>query len=168
MNNTPALLDKVKLTEITKQYVSGFIDGEGSFLVSFSIRENISLGVEARPSFTVSQHKRSLIVLKELKKFFDCGTIRFNKSDDTYKYEVRSLHDLVQKITPHFIGNPLRTSKWKDFEIFRKICVLMKTKQHRTANGLKKIILLAYRMNNLGSRKHQKTVLLKVLKKMKV
>ena len=78
-------------------YVTGFVDGEGSFLVSFSKRMKMNTGVEVRPAFTVSQHKRNKNILLSIQKHFSCGTVRFNKHDDTWKYEVRSLRILCKR-----------------------------------------------------------------------
>lgn|SRR3989338_2556744 len=154
--------------ELNPWYVSGFVDGEGSFLISFSIRKKFLLGVETRPSFTISQHQRSKEVLEELQRFFGCGTIRFNISDGTYKYEVRSVLDLYTKIMPHFERYPLRSSKRYDFERWQKICGDVLQQQHRLRGGLKKIITQAYQMNGLGARKYAMDDLLRVIKKMKV
>ena len=129
-------------------YISGFTDGEGSFLVSFQKRAKMSTGIEARPSFTISQHKRNKEILFRVCKYFGCGGIRFNKSDQTYKYEVRSLRELSQKIIPHFGKFPLQTSKRNDFEKFKMICDLMKRNKHRSSGGIKEIIELAYSMND--------------------
>lgn len=149
-------------------YISGFTDGEGSFLVSFQKRAKMSTGIEVRPSFTISQHCRNKESLFQICEYFGCGGIRFNKSDQTYKYEVRGLKELCQKIIPHFEKFPLRTSKVNDFEKFKVICHLMKDSKHLSIDGIKKIIELSYSMNNLGARRYDKESLLKILDKMKV
>jgi len=149
-------------------YITGFVDGEGSFLVSFSNRPKLSVGIEVRPSFSVSQHKRSKNIIVELCKFFQCGSVRFSQRDQNYKYETRSLKDLVDIIIPHFEKYPLRTSKKEDFNLFRQICLLMKKNKHLSAKGVKQIIRLAYQMNNLGSRRYEQEYLLRIVNKMKV
>jgi len=149
--------------EIDPKYLSGFVDGEGSFLVSFSLRKRMKLGIETRPSFSVTQHKRDREMIQSIRDFFDCGGVRFNKYDQTYKYEVRSLDDLVQKIIPHFEKYPPMTSKIKDFEALRNICRLMKSNQHLSVVGMKKIIDIAYQMNNLGARRYSRKDLLRVM-----
>ena len=154
--------------EINPWYVTGLVEGEGSFLVSFSLREKLSVGIETRPSFSVSQHKRNLKVLEELNDYFGCGGIRFDSHDQTYKYEVRCLEDLVQKIIPHFEKYPLRVSKTNDYEIFKKICQSMKANLHLSVDGIKGIIESAYKMNNFGARRYTKDNLLRILRKMKV
>ncbi len=151
-----------------ESYITGFVDGEGSFLVSFSRRPKLHSGVEVRPSFTVSQHERSRKVLEVLKEFFSCGSIRYNRSDRTWKYEVRSLIDLITKIIPHFQQFPLQTSKQNDFKSFEIICACMNEKRHHQVEGLHSIIEYAYTMNNFGPRRYMKDYLLKITSKMKV
>lgn len=165
--NTSALAKNRRSREIAA-YVTGFIDGEGSFLVSFSRRAKLTMGIEVRPSFSVSQHKRNEGILREIRNHFDCGAIRFDRHDQTYKYEVRSLDDLWGKVIPHFKRIPLRTSKQKDFNVFVEICSLMRTNQHRSREGLERILSLAYTMNNYGARNYTLQNLLQIVRKMKV
>ena len=117
-------------------YLTGLTDGEGSFLVSFQKRPTMRLGIEVRPSFTISQHQRNKTILDWIVTFLDCGTVRFNKSDETYKYEVRSLTDLLEIIIPHFDQYPLRTSKAADFQKCKLICLDMAKGKHLTQSGM--------------------------------
>jgi len=149
-------------------YITGFVDGEGSFLVSFSRREKMRTGIEVRPAFTVSQHKRNKDILLTIQRYFGCGTIRFNSCDETWKYEVRSLKEILGRIIPHFEQYPLQTSKRLDFARFKQICQMMNQDYHRLAESLPKIIEIAYGMNNLGARRQDKRSLLSIVSKMKV
>jgi hypothetical protein len=149
-------------------YVSGFIDGEGCFSVSFNFREKLKTKIEVRPSFSIGQNMRSLGILKEIEKFFGCGSIRFSKSDQCYKYETRNIDDLRGKIIPHFRKFPLMTNKKTDFEIFSKVCERIAQMKHLNSEHLKEIIDLAYEMNGCGKRKYKKAELLNVLDKMKI
>ena len=144
-------------------YITGFVDGEGCFSISFNRRSKLNTGIEVRPSFSISQNKKSLKILKEVNSYFDCGAVRFSKSDQTYKYEVRSIEDLVKKIIPHFKKHPLKTAKLNDFQIFSSVCELIHSNQHRNKQILKKIIDEAYKMNPSGKRKYKKAELLKFL-----
>lgn len=149
-------------------YITGLVDGEGSFLVSFSLRKKRKFGIEVRPSFCLSLNKRDYKILEMVRNFFGCGGIRLNKADNTYKYETRSLKDIMTKIIPHFQRYPLKTSKQKSFVLFQEICNLMWRNLHLSRDGLIKIINLAYQMNNLGARRYKKEYLLKIVNKMKV
>jgi len=145
-------------------YITGYVDGEGSFLISFSPRNKIRLGLEVRPSFSVSQRMDRSEVLSIMKSYFGCGSIRFSKSDQTRKYEVRSLRNLNELVIPHFRKYPIYSSKKKDFELFAQICEMMKKKDHKEPKGLTKIINMALKMNPNGSRRYSKRFLMSKLK----
>ena len=149
-------------------YITGFTDGEGCFSVSFNYRNKFKTGVEVRPSFSISQNKRNLNVLKEIQNYFGVGNIRFSKRDDTYKYEVRSLTELYKVIIPFFRKFPLRTSKRTDFELFFDICQKMQNNSHNQIKSLRLIIEKAYLMNLSGKRRIKKEDILKYMSKVKI
>lgn len=146
---------------LNSNYVTGLVDGEGSFCVSVSPRPKLVAGWEIRPSFSVSQNFRSRGILFLLKEYFDCGSVRESKSDRTWKYEVRSLDDLITKITPHFHQFPLKTAKKDDFEKFEKVLFLMKAEKHLTKEGIDQIFLIIESMNPSGKRLYGKKDLAK-------
>ena len=118
-------------------YVSGFADGEGSFSITVSPRRSLHSGWEIRPSFSISQNKASRGVLFKIKAFFQCGYIRPSRKDNTFKYEVRDIKELTEKIIPHFQRYTLHTVKQKDFEIFKKVVHLIGEKKHLDPEGIK-------------------------------
>mgnify|MGYP001561734768 CR=1 FL=1 len=118
------------------EYISGYVDGEGCFSVSFSRRNKMLVGWETKPSFSVSQNQDRSEVLYLVQKRFCCGFIRRDFSDKTLKYEVRSLSDLLEKVIPHFEKYPLISSKQKDFLKFKSICFLMNKNSHKNSSGL--------------------------------
>ena len=156
----PALKNKRNIYE----YISGYVDGEGCFSISFSKREKFLVGFETKPSFSVSQNEDRAQILFQMQKIFKCGFIRRDYSDKTLKYEVRSLNDLIDKIIPHFEKYPLISAKQKDFKFFKQICFLMRKEMHKKNNGLKKIMDLAFKMNPSGKRKYTKAVMQKALR----
>jgi len=84
------------------EYISGFVDGEGCFSVSFTKRSRFLVGWETKPSFSVSQNRNRAEQLFIMHKHFGCGFMRDGKTDNTIKYEVRRLDDLLEKVIPHF------------------------------------------------------------------
>jgi hypothetical protein len=144
-------------------YITGLVEGEGCFSVSFTLRKRLKLGIETRPSFSISLNRRDLSLLKEIHAYFKCGSVRYSKSDRTYKYEVRSVKDLVEHIIPHFQKYKLNGDKLNDFEKFVQICKKVHANFHRSKKYLPDIINLAYTMNPAGKRKHEKNILLKML-----
>ena len=147
-----------------QEYISGYVDGEGCFSVSFSKRDKFLVGWETKPSFSVSQNEDRAQPLFLMQQVFKCGFIRRDYSDKTLKYEVRSLDDLVNKIIPHFKKYPLLSAKQKDFNLFKKVCFLMQKEMHKNKTGLSKIISLAFRMNLSGKRKYTKAEMQKALR----
>jgi hypothetical protein len=155
MPKTPA-----PINDAIGQYLSGYADGEGSFCVSFSPRPTLYTRLEVRPSFSVSQHMHRTEVLEIFKNTFRCGTIRPNPSDHTYKYEVRSIRDLVEKVIPHFKRYPLLSSKQKEVEKFSYICDLIAHKKHHNPLIVREIVMLSYTMNGLGARRYDRETVL--------
>ena len=157
-HNTPTNL------VITPEYISGYVDGEGSFLISFSPRQKFSVGLEVRPSFSVSQRSDRSRVLREMHSYFNCGSIRKSRKDFCDKYEVRSVKDLCNVIIPHFLTYPLLSEKQREVELFAQVCELVKKGEHRNKEGIVKIIHLSCQMNVGGSRRYLKRELLARLK----
>ena len=161
-------MEKTEGPVLNPWFVTGLTEGEGCFTVSFSFRRKLKVGVETRPSFSLSLNRRDLELLKQLHAFFGCGAIRYSRSDRTYKYESRSVADLTRRIVPHFERFPLVGSKSKDFMIFADICRKARANEHLNRDILRTIIELAYEMNRSGKRKHEKRDLLRELDKLKV
>ena len=149
-------------------FISGLVEGEGCFCVSFSQRKKMTLGIEVRPSFSISQNKRNLVLLQKINTFFGCGAIRLSKRDRTYKYEVRSVENLVKIIIPHFESNPLCGIKQNEFLRFKEIIKIIHRNHHLNPNGMKQIIHLAYQLNESGKRKFNQMELLRLLDKMMI
>lgn len=144
-------------------YLSGYADGEGSFCVSFSPRSGLKSKLEVRPSFSVSQNGDRSEVLRLFQETLGCGTIRPDRSDKTFKFEVRSLDELIDRVVPFFERYSLKSSKIKDYVLFSRICSLMKQEKHKNRQGLEEIIKLAIQMNTSGMRKYKAQKLRSIL-----
>ena len=138
----------------TAAYLSGFVDGEGCFCVTFNKSERHKFGWDVRPSFSASQNAERSEVLTLMRDYFGCGFIRPDRSDRTLKYEVRPIQQLTEKIIPHFEKFPLLSSKQKDFEKFAEICQQMLDKKHLTAEGFREVASLAENLNAAGKKKY--------------
>jgi len=149
-------------------FVTGFVDGEGCFLISFNKRSKLKSGIEVRPSFSISQHKRNKKLVEKIHGFFRCGAMRFSRRDENYKFEVRSIHDLCTRIIPHFKQFPLQGKKQNDFQIFAEICDLIYQSKHLNSKHLRHIITESYRMNESGTRRYKQAELLRILDEMKI
>jgi len=110
----------------------------------------------------LSLNEKDLELLRDLQTFFGCGWIRESKSDRTFKYEARSLNDLLDPIIPHFERFPLRGSKARSFAAFADVCRMIEQGDHLRRDGLHSIIEVAYEMN-LGKRRLTQDDLLRAL-----
>ncbi len=150
-------------------YISGFVDGEGCFCISFSPRARFQTGWEVRASFATSQNQDRAEVLKLMQEYFGCGSIRRDYHDNTVKYEVRKLDDLITRIIPHFQTYHLLSAKDKQVQIFTEICLAMDRQEHKNREGLERIARLAFTMNpGARRRKYLQEVVLTSLSKMKI
>ena len=136
-------------------WIVGFVDGEGSFLVSIFRNKTTKLGWQVFPEFIVTQGAKSVHVLEGIKRFFDCGNVFINRRSDNhhehlYRFCVRSMKDLREKIIPFFEGYQLRTAKREDFKKFKQVLMLMEKGTHCTKAGLTRIRSIASTMNRKG------------------
>ena len=132
--------------DLSAQWITGFVDGEGCFHIGISNHPQMSNGVQILPEFTVVQHQSDVQILYALKSYFKCGVVRVNHGDRMC-YRVRSLDHLNNIIIPFFMSNSLKSKKRLDFEKFRDVVLMMKDKKHLTAEGLQKIKEIADTMN---------------------
>jgi hypothetical protein len=135
-------------------YISGFVDGEGCFCVSFQPSGRHRFGWEVRPSFSVSQNANRAELLYVLREQWRCGSIRPDRSDKTVKFEVRKIDDLVATVLPHFRLYPLMSSKQNDFARFERICESISECRHLELKGLVEIVQSAMEMNPSGKRRY--------------
>src|SRR5581483_3170214 len=80
-------------------YLAGFVDGEGSFNLSFRKRPDYKLPWKVSLCLNVSQKDRSMLAL--FKTHLKCGTIRY-KSDDVWFFEVNNLIAIRENVIPFF------------------------------------------------------------------
>jgi LAGLIDADG endonuclease len=136
----------------TVGWIVGFVDGEGCFSVSVQRCRVVKLGWQVFPEFVVTQGAKSISALQSLQDFFRCGKIHINNRHDNhnealYRYCVRPVKDLREKIIPFFSENHLRTAKRQSFDVFVKVLELMKERKHLTIEGLREIAMLASQIN---------------------
>lgn len=139
-----------------ESWIVGFTDGEGCFSVSLLKNKTSKTGWQVFPEFVITQGKRSLPALEIFQKYFKVGKIYENKRYDNhkehlYKYCVRSVKELQNKIIPFFKSNNLKTAKSKDFQIFSEIVYMIENGEHLNFQGLNKIAKKIEKMNRKKS-----------------
>ena len=130
-------------------YTTGLVDGEGSFSVSVQKDPTHRLGYRLKPSFSLGLHKEDLRILNEIRDNLDCGTIYFNKK--MVQLKVEDIESLMGKVIPFFEKYPLRAKKKEDFEIFKKVVLMMSRKEHlKNVHAFLDILRLRSQMNMVG------------------
>ena len=137
------------------EYITGLIDGEGSFTVYINNGKNTERKRRTRiePKFYIKLVEDDKAILYQLKKYFNCGNVYFQKDKrlnhkDCYRYEVVKREDLQKIIIPFFKNNPVKfATKQRDFQIFCRIMVAIEKNEHLTSSGLAKLYQLKQKMH---------------------
>ena len=137
--------------KLEKEWVTGFVDGEGCFHVGINERSDMTSGFQVLPEFTVVQHERDVQLLHAMKSFFGCGVVRINHGD-RMAFRVRSQEHLRTRIIPFFDRHPLLSKKRADYEKFRRVLLMMEAGEHLTVDGVKEIRRVVAQMNRGRSR----------------
>jgi hypothetical protein len=132
---------------LNAQWIVGFVDGEGCFHIGINQNQEMKLGVQVLPEFTVVQHQVDEQVLYALKAYFGCGVVRKNHGT-RLSYRVRGHQNLLHRIIPFFEKHQLKTRKRVDFAKFRKVVLLMEKEEHLKPDGLEKIRQIKTTMNS--------------------
>lgn len=141
---------------LSNDYIIGLVDGEGSFTVQIrSINKNKKTQRRAivEPKFYIKLSEKDKAILFELKRYFNCGNVYFQKDNrpnhsDCYRFEVSNRVSLNEIIIPFFLKNNLKfRSKINDFKIFCKIMELIRNNAHFSESGLNKIRSLKSKMH---------------------
>ena len=138
--------------KLNEYWVSGFVDGEGTFYVGINKNKEMKTGYQVLPEFRVVQHKRDIKVLYALKDYFQAGVVRINH-DDRYELRIRSVDHINKKVIPHFDKYPLITQKKFDYIKFKKIMNLINQQRHLKLDGINQIIDIAAKMNRQNKQK---------------
>ena len=145
-------------------YLAGFVDGEGTFSVAIIHHPGQRLGWMINPVFQVYQHERHRYILELFKEYFGTGNI-YRKSGihPVLTFSIDSRKSLLERVVPFFQRFPLLV-KNIEFQRFRQILEAMEKQEHLQNNGFKRLVTLAYEMNQQGKgRKHSKEYIFSTL-----
>lgn len=145
-------------------YLAGFVDGEGSFSVAIIKHPMQKIGWMINPCFQVYQHEKHKDILELFQYIFKTGKI-YRKSGvhPVLNFSIDSRENIIERVIPFFDKYPL-VVKSKTYKIFRSIVMAMERKEHFTVEGFKKIVDLAYSMNQQGKgRKYPKEYIFSTL-----
>jgi len=135
------------IRKLSPYYITGFVDGEGCFLINIVKGSNQILGFNVNLVFKLKLHSRDIELLKSIKNTLgQIGNITIRK-DDYVEFIVSSKKD-IEILIKHFESYPLITQKWSDYKLFKQTFILIKNKEHLKIEGLNKIVSLKSVLNN--------------------
>jgi hypothetical protein len=141
-------------------YLSGYVDGEGSFHVAVQRNPSTRFGWQLVPEFHVSQNPERASVLRLLMEHLDCGYVKRNArrggTDRSLVFVVRKRSELLEKVIPLFESHPLLSEKRLEFETFAKIVRAMARGEHLTWDGFQRLFSNAVLMNGGGRYRREK------------
>jgi hypothetical protein len=117
-----------KYVKLSAQYIVGFTEGEGCFLVVLRADNRIDL------RFFISQAIGNKALLNEIQQFFKVGSVYQKKSAKdgrlpAYVFEVAKRDDIYNVIVPFFKKHQLLGYKSKSFRAFCEIAKVVKGRQ---------------------------------------
>lgn len=129
---------------LNPNFITGFTDGEGSFIISV-IKRNSGRYIEA--IFQITLHQKDTELLLQIQQFFGgVGSVR-KSGKESYTLTVSSRKQLLDTIIPHFDKYPLLSQKLCDYFIWKDIVLMTERKEHLTLVGMQKIINLKASLN---------------------
>ena len=147
-------------------WVAGFASGDGSFhLITSTPNTEKSLKVYLRFSIRLNIREEELI--KGLANFFksydnsskvstvevvtDKNIKNIYTLENSVGLQITKFSDIVNIIIPFFDKYPIEGIKSLDFSDFKKVTEIMKSKEHLTSEGFKKILEIKSSMNQKRS-----------------
>lgn len=112
------LIDK----RLSDDYISGFIQGDGSFSVGLSITKNKKeTKIYLRPLFTLTQHNNNILLIEKIiERFGNIGTYSID-NNNIIRYRISKLEDIKDIIIPFFDKYQLKEDKLLSYIKFKFI-----------------------------------------------
>ena len=110
-------------------------------------KSTTKLGSTPRLRFSITQHSRDEMLLREIVTYFGCGRYTHRINGLAGDFLCSKLDDIVGKIIPFFNEYSIIGSKLQDFEDWKKVAYLITSKAHFTGEGLDDIRRIRAGMN---------------------
>jgi hypothetical protein len=131
--------------KLNPYYITGFVDGEGSFIITVNPNSRLKTGYRVKATFSIGLHERDLPLLKLIQNYFGVGSIS-KQGKNSIQYRVSGIEELGLIIS-HFDEYPLVSKKNADFLLFKEAYSLIKQGEHLNMDGLKSILALKASIN---------------------
>ncbi len=140
--------ERLSATEAQRWFLAGFIEGEGSVTVSIKEDPTAQFGYYVDPEFLLYQHREYPQMLELARRIFGTGRIRPKPGDDrVWEFAITSRRSLAEKVVPFLRKYMVYSPRREIYERFCAIVEAMERKEHRTPDGLARIVEQAYALN---------------------
>jgi hypothetical protein len=134
-------------TSITPAFISGVVDGDGSFFVYFLSTGEIKIG------FTIVTDKPSRVMLQGIQTYLSgIGSIREGSKNELV-YSVVGINQIVDVLVPFMDKNPILSERALHYHKFREVSLLLKENNPLPLSVKLEIVELCYDMNKEGKRR---------------
>lgn len=145
---------------LSADYIVGLTDGEGSFTAFVRpFRKGLTRYPRVECHYYIKLREDELPLLKEVKEFFGCGSVYFQKERrsnhrNCYRFEISNHQKIAEVIIPFFQKHPLHSAgRKKDFDLFCKIfkIVFERNGRHLAEKEFERIKRLKLQMHKFGA-----------------
>lgn len=128
----------------SNDHISGIMDGDGSFFISFQSDGKIKTG------FNITNDKNSKSLLETIQlKLNGIGSINDGTKNELV-YTVTGINQITEILIPFVDNNPLFSERALHYEKFKTVSLLLKNEHPLTLKSKLKIVDLCYDMNKKG------------------
>ena len=143
---TSSVFTSKSLDTINPWFITGFTDAEGSFSISVNKDNRQKIGWLVRLSYSIGNHIKDRPLLEKIKLSLGVNCEITKQGPESVQFRVRSIEQ-IPKIIEHFDNYPLNTQKRAYYELLKKAFFLIKTKEHLTQDGFKKLVAIKASVN---------------------
>ena len=143
--------------------MGGFVEGEGSLLVSIVTNPKLEHGIALQPEFNVTQHISGLNILNSYKLLFNgLGNLKKKSgSNDVWVYSIKGTKNLKELVLPYFENYIVPFSSKHKADVFEKFLKIINVLYENLGQGLDKeqmieFVQLIYEMNPNSKGKSRK------------
>ena len=136
--------------------ISGFIVGEGCFYIDVSKDPSYKCGFQSRICLEIELRDDDEDILQEIKRQLGCGNIhhlkyaKYHKWKPHVKFRTSNFKDIYEKVIPFFKRYTLFGMKKINFDIFCEAAEIIKKDEHKTSEGVQKLLALKSKINRYG------------------
>lgn len=144
----PAERPTLSVSEIMDpQWVAGFVEAEGCFMIKISKSSAYKLGVQIQLKFQITQSSRDILLINKLVTYFGCGSLEVYKDGQMVNFVVTKFSDISEIIIPFFDKYKLTGFKNFNYSYFKEAVEIFRQKEHLTPSGLKSLKEIKVKMN---------------------